>query len=202
MKFLLAAALLTSSFCYAQSNWSFELATGSAFDFHTNLKIERSNEPSLDFNAHYETRGFKSPLYYSWRVGRWSEGKAWEVEFVHHKIFITNPPANVQSFSVSHGYNLLTTNFAVQKFFIIRAGGGVVIAHPESTIGGVHLEEYHLTGPCGQIAISKRFYFSRSVFVNLEGKFTAARAKVPVANGNATTPNVALHGLFGIGVTI
>lgn len=58
---------------------------------------------------------------------------------------------------------------------------------------------YEFTGPCGQVAVGKRWYFSQQFFGTLEGKVTAAYAHVSVANGHANAPNVAIHGLFGIG---
>ena len=43
------------------------------------------------------------------------------------------------------------------------------------------------------------FYLWRHVFATLEGKLTASFARVPIADGSADVPSLALHGLFGIG---
>jgi hypothetical protein len=42
-------------------------------------------------------------------------------------------------------------------------------------------------------------YLWRGVFVTLEGKLTASFARVPIDAGSADVPNIALHGLFGLG---
>jgi hypothetical protein len=45
----------------------------------------------------------------------------------------------------------------------------------------------------------KRFYPVKKVFLTLEGKVTASYAITPVQGGSAETPNIAFHGLLGIG---
>jgi hypothetical protein len=42
----------------------------------------------------------------------------WAIEYLHHKLYLSNPPAEVQSFAISHGYNL----FAVNRGFRLRSG--------------------------------------------------------------------------------
>ncbi len=48
-----------------------------------------------------------------WRCEIWS-GTAFDVptqlsiELLHHRLFLRNPPSEVQSFSISHGFNPLT----------------------------------------------------------------------------------------------
>lgn len=182
------------------TSWTVEGFFGVAHSFSSEVHIETSTN-DLRFSADYDSKSFDGPLYYALRAGRWADSRGWEVEFVHLKIFVTNPPAEVQRFSISHGYNLLMLNRGWRlDDFVLRAGGGVVVAHPETVIGGITSEQgYKWTGPCGQIALGRRLYFSRNVFASVEGKFTIARAKVSIGNGTASVPNVSLHGLFGLG---
>ena len=83
----------------------------------------------------------------------------------------------------------------------MRAGAGAVVAFPISNIEGVITDGgYRLAGLAAQGSISKRFYIFNHMFLSMEGKITVARAKVTLKGGaKATAPNVALHGLGGIG---
>jgi len=42
---------------------------------------------------------------------------------------------------------------------------------------------------------------TRWLFASVEGKLTASWIRVPIADGRATVPNVAVHVLAGIGAT-
>ena len=134
--------------------------------------------------------------------------RAWELELVHLKIELTNPSSEVQHFEVSHGYNLFTVNRSwKQRKFIFRLGGGIVISHPESTVRGKSLswdkgilnKGYYVSGATVQVDVGRRFYFGENLFVTIDGKLTGSYARVPVENGHADVPNVAIHGLFGVG---
>ena len=54
-------------------------------------------------------------------------------------------------------------------------------------------------GPAAQLAFSERIPFQRRMFLDLETKLTGAWARVPIACGTADVPNLAAHGLIGIG---
>lgn len=195
--------------CYA--GWTIEAATGGIYNFPIPLLISQDGYPDITTTARYETRPFHLPPYYLLRVGRWKKLRAWELEFIHHKLYLTNNPPEVKKFTITNGYNLLTLNFAyLLKQIILRAGIGVVIAHPESTIRGLKFNErggtlndggYYVAGPTAMFSLGKRFYFGR-FFFHLEGKCTASYADVKIAQGRAHAPNIALHGLAGIGVDL
>ncbi|MCI0618530.1 hypothetical protein L0244_36590 [bacterium] len=196
------AILFTSTVAYSQSWWSIEpLRTGSAKSFSTKLEIEQTAFPKFEFDADYETRPWEDAPYYGWRISRQSEKHAWELEFLHHKIYLTNNPPEIQHFEVSHGYNMLFLNHAwIFGPNYIRAGAGPVISHTESEIRGLGFaSNYEISGFVGQGAFGRRFYLSRIFYFTLEGKFTLATASVSIAQGKAHAPNVAIHGLAGIG---
>ncbi len=196
-----ALFLAQTSILYSQSKWSVELGTGSAYSFSTSLKIQQDNQPEIRIDAEYETRPWDDAPYYSWRISRWKGAAAWELEFVHMKLYLTNNPPDVQHFEVTHGYNLLYFNRAWKvKSFDIRAGDGIVIGHAESTVRNLTLNaSSDVSGVSGQLAANRRIYFSKRFFVNPEGKLTFSSATVPVANGDADVPNIALQGLVSIG---
>ncbi|NNG00966.1 MAG: hypothetical protein HKM93_16375 [Desulfobacteraceae bacterium] len=200
-----SALLLAPSPCSAE--WVFQVATGSAYSFPTPLNIEQAGEDDIDITAEYETRAWSTMApYYDFKIGKWNGNHAWEFESLHHKLFLSNKPDEVDKFAISHGYNLNTVNYAVKwKKFIYRVGLGIVMTHPESRIRGERKEDdggfsgFYLSGVTSQVAVEKRFDFTDHWFFSIEAKLTGSYATVPVADGNATVPNAALHGLFGIG---
>ncbi len=205
---LAALALAAPLQAGAQDGWTIELAGGFALNAPTRLIIHQAGQPDIRIAAHYASRSFATPIYYALRVGHWVRGRAWEVEFVHHKIYLSNPPADVQQFDVSHGFNLVTVNRALPLGRAVwRPGVGIVLAHPESmvrgrpfdTSGGLLGWGYYVAGPAAQLAIARRFDVAERLFVSAEGKVTAAYARVPVNDGSARLTNLALHGLIGVG---
>ena len=203
------ATLLAAAPLPAQVSWSAQLATGSAYSAPMTLAVRQAGAPELRVRARYSTRPFRDAPYYAYRFARWASrgdgarAQAWELELVHHKIYLENPPAEVQHFEVSHGYNLVTVNRAARHAARTwRAGAGAVVSHGESTVRGRTLQpvHYHLAGPALQLAADHRTTLGARLYLSLEGKLTAALARVPIAGGLATAPNVAVHGLVGIGV--
>lgn len=193
----------------AEPRWSLELFGGAAFNFETSLDVEQEGEPDLEIDADFATRAFEDPPYYGVRLGRWTGDRAWELELVHHKLFLEDRPPEVQRFEISHGFNLVFANRAWQgeRGNLWRAGLGVVAAHPETTIRGRAVSPqagdlgggYDLAGPALQAAVGRRLRVSERLFVPIEGKLTAAWARVPIAGGRAEVPNVALHAAVGFG---
>jgi hypothetical protein len=189
--------------------WGLELSTGSAYSFRTRLSLRQSGFEEVRLRGRYETRPFEDAPYYSVRLSWWRGGGGWEVELLHHKVYLANPPAEVQSFQVSHGYNLLTLAHAwPRRSWVLRAGGGIVIAHPESRVrgasgpvtGGLLDTGYFLTGPAFEVGVGRRWHLGRWAFLATEGSLTLARARVPIAVGDATVPNAALHARVGLGL--
>lgn len=191
-----------------RGTWVFQAATGSAYQFRSRLIVQQDGEDDLDFSARYQTRPFTSGApYYSLRLGYWKGGRAWEFETHHHLVTLVDDPTGViDNFQMTHGYNLNTLNRAwLAGGLIWRVGAGVVITHPESTVRGKTFSGdgiaggFYLSGVCGQLSLEKRLALGGGVFLYLEGKFTAAWAQVPIADGDATVPNYALHALTGLG---
>ncbi len=195
----------------AQDRWSAEVFAGTAWSLPTPLLIRQQGEPDLRLRARYATRPWSGAPYYAYRFGRWSDATAWEAELVHHKLYLENPPPEVQHFEISHGYNLVTANRATTTDggTIVRLGVGVVVAHPEgrirnrpvgpvrSLLGG----GYHISGWTAQLSVGRRVPLSQGLFVAPEAKVTASYARVPLQEGWAVVPNVAVHALAGLGYT-
>jgi len=188
--------------------WEVGIAGGATYNLQTPLHIHQNGFEDIDLDAEYRTEPFIPPVYYDIRVSSWSKNKGWELKFTHHKIILNNLPPEVQRFSITDGFNLLTLNrLWLSNGLTWSLGGGIVITHPESTIRhkpfpenrGILNEGYYVSGPTLEAAVGKRYYFADRWFVLGEGRVTASYVQVPVVDGHANVTNAALHVLLGVG---
>lgn len=188
--------------------WTLEAALGGAYSVRTPLMIDQDGAPELRFTARWRTRAFDPPLYHAWRVARERGDRAWAVELVHHKLHLDDPPPEIERYEITHGFNLLTINrLALPGPWLAGAGLGVVIARPESRVRGRELNGdrglfglgYDLAGPVVALTGGARRRLGASWFAGVEAKLTAAYARVPVAGGWSSAPNVAAHALVTLG---
>jgi hypothetical protein len=142
------------------------------------------------------------------RFSRWQNHQAWEIELIHHKLYLENTTPEVQKFNISHGFNMLMLNRGFDRGkFRYRAGAGLVLTHPESKIRGKEFGNttddwdmgYYLSGPVVNLAISKPIRLSNRFFIDAEAKTTFAYGSVQVAEGRADVYNLAFHLLLGVG---
>jgi len=187
----------------AEPGWRVEAAFGAAHSFDSTLSLEQSGFPALEVEAGWDTRNFESPLYYGLRVARQDTRGAWAVRFVHLKIYLATPSLEVERFSVSHGYNLATLERSFPlRGFDVWAGLGLVIAHPESKVRGRTNPEtgsgYTVTGPTGSLALGRRVPLGDRFALVPEVRFSLSRARVPIADGEASVPNASVHFLLGL----
>ncbi len=190
----------------ARAEWRFAAATGFAKSLPTRLTIEQDGFPDLRLTARYDNRPFATPLHWMLRLSHGEEA-AWELQHIHHKLFLRNRPPEVARFDISHGYNIFTVaRSRLHGAWTWRAGAGVVIAHPESTVRGRRfgpkegifgLDQY-LAGPAVIGGIGYGLRGGSRLGLAAEAQLTAAWARVPIEEGHATAPNVALHVLVGI----
>ena len=195
----------------AQSLWTFEFQGGGAYNVPMPLSIRQQGYPDINLTAHYHTEALTLPVYMEVRLGRWQKDRSWEIEFIHHKLYLENTTHEVQKFNLSHGFNMIFLNRGFdQKTFRYHAGIGIVITHPESTIRGKEFGDsentwdlgYYLSGPVMNLAISKPIWLSNRFFINAEAKTTFAYASVKVAQGNADVFNLTFHLILGVGVNL
>jgi hypothetical protein len=177
----------------------------------TTLTIDQSGEERMSFRAHWATRPYHDGPYFAARFGLWSRRSGWELQFLHHKIYLTNLPPEIDQFEVSHGWNLITIQRASRgRVLDWRAGAGPVIAHAEGTVrgrdvdggGGFFSHGYYLSGAGALVGTGKSLAISRRFFATAEGQVTLSWARIPIRTGHARTANVAFHLLFGLGFGI
>lgn len=190
------------------SAWGAQVFLGVPFNFPAPVRIHQDGQPDLRIHGRFATHPFESPWYYGVGLFRRRGGDEWSLEFIHHKVHLQNPPPEVQAFSISHGYNFLLLGFAkeVTTGVWARVGGGVVIAHPESTVrgralpqsGGAFGSGYHLAGPALGAGIEGRAPVGNRARIALGARLVGGYARVPVSGGWASVPNLALHATAGL----
>ncbi|HEY6358217.1 MAG TPA: hypothetical protein VIX35_08225 [Vicinamibacterales bacterium] len=187
-----------------------ELMGGTAYNAPTPLTIQQTGFPDIHMTAHYATKPF-GPFapYYSWRIDFWDKHGAWEVQQVHHRLFLTNTTPEVQLFEIHFGYNYFLAGRAWRTHgFVVHTSGGLVVPNPESIIRGMSLNApgpnaldvgYRIGGVGAALAASRYVALGTHLYLLADGGLIVGRATVPVANGSASVPNVGLHGHLGVG---
>jgi hypothetical protein len=203
--------LFLANAAFASAAWArgaVEVRLGGAWNVPLPLVVRQANEPEIVLAARWSSRSFRFPLYYAARVLSWEGADAWALDLTHHKIHLANPPPEIQEFAISHGYNLITVQRVRGGEGVSKGvGAGLVLAHPENEVRGRRLDErrgmlesgYYLAGPTlGVLAITPP-PVRRGLYASAELRLTLSWARVPIARGNATVPNVALHVTLGVG---
>ena len=183
---------------------------GSSVSLPTPLTITQAGEPDLHFTAHWATRPFLDTWYYGGRIGVWSGNRGWLFDFTHHKVYLTNGPAEVQRFRITNGMNLFTVSRGFRRGRLSYAiGAGPVITFPINRVRDRRLTGdrgfwggYFLSGANLMASATRQFPLAEGVFFSLDGRVSATYVRVPVAGGHASVPNVALHLHAGLGYRI
>jgi hypothetical protein len=129
-----AAMLAVLATPTAAAELALEGFLGSARSFDSSLTLRESGLDPVRMDARWSTRPFQGSPYYAWRISLWSGRAAWQLQLVHHKLYLENPTPPVESFEVTHGYNLLTLGRAwAVSGWRLRVGAGAVVAHAESS---------------------------------------------------------------------
>ncbi len=188
-----------------------EVMGGSALNLPSSLTVRQRGFPDIRVSgANYETRPFGNYPYYAWRVGLWDGNAAWELEHIHHRLFLTNPPPEIELFAIHFGYNYFLLGRAWKRnAFIYRAAVGPIVTNPENIVRGRKFRTgpgvldtgNYFSGIGTRAGVARNLQLTRHVFLVGEAAFSAGFAwRVPVADGSANVPNFALHGHLGIGV--
>lgn len=213
---LVCGLCITDTQATPKNGWELAFYLGTSFSKDETLTIKQEGFPDIRFEAEFETKPFDSPPYYGIRLGRWSNGHAWEVEHIHQKIYVDDLPPDVQHFEITDGYNLFLFNSAWQLNrydLITRLGVGPVIAHPQITVRGISNHQsgggaipmiwdsdsgYQWAGAAAQVSLEKEFSISQHWLLSLEGKLSHANADIDIEGGSVTVPNTAIHLVAGI----
>jgi hypothetical protein len=186
---------------------------GSAVNLPSPLTVRQRGFPDIHVgSARYDTRPFGPSFpYYAWRVTWWRANQGWEVEHIHHRVFLTNPPPEIQFFAIHFGYNyLLAGRVWKRDRFVYRVAAGPIVTNPESTVRGRRFRTEpglfdngnYFSGVGTRAAVARTIPLANHLFLVGEGAFSAGFAwHVKIADGSANVPNFALHGHVGLGVS-
>ena len=198
----------------AQGRVVFEGSLGTALNAPTPLVVNQDGFDQIRLTADYSTRPFHQSPYYQAQLGLWYDDKntkAFVFGFLHHKIYLDNPPPEIQTFEITYGYNTLYVGHAWRKNkWVLSTGAGPLIANPLTEVRGQSQDRrrgflslgWYIAGATLYGALQRRFPVGSNMFFGTEAKLTGSMAWITVANGNARVPNVALHLLvsFGFGI--
>ena len=190
-------------------SWTLDIKSGIPVHIPAGLTIHQNNYPEIRLkSARFNSEPFRSPYFWSARLGYQHGSVIWELEEIHLKLFLKNKPEEVQQFSISHGYNLLFINrsFELNDLILIHAGMGIALTHPETTIrsekfnenNGIFNMGYYLSGAAIQLSLEKRIRINRHFFFCPEIKVMQSRSSIPVANGRANFWNANVQFLTGL----
>lgn len=201
---LSCALIFSQAVADEEPAWSLEVLIGDAINFDSRTRIQYAQNNPVVLDGDYETRGLESPLHYTVRIARWDQDRAWELQLLHHKLYLRNRPPQVDALSVSHGFNIVALNraFAANRWRF-RIGLGPVIAHPEARLGGVSYDgPYELAGVAGLGGIGTTLALTPNF--SILGEITATLGYIevhPHGNQDLTLDirNPAIHAQFGIG---
>jgi hypothetical protein len=201
---LMLVCVLEPAHAAADATWSVELLLGDAYNADSSTRIEQGALGRQAISGDYETRGLEGPFHYAWRISRWQESGAWELQLLHHKLFLKNRPEGVDSLSVSHGFNIVSINRAFESGgWRLRAGVGPVITHAEANIAGTGYDgPYELAGAAVLVGagrtlkLGSHFYLMGEVSASL-GWIDAHPSGEPDLQISIRNP--ALHAQLGVG---
>jgi hypothetical protein len=186
-----------------------EAFIGTAFSAPSNLTIRQAGEPDLDFTAHWATRPTAPSIYYAVRLSCWWGRWAGTIGYIHHKVYLTNNPPEVQDFRVTFGYNLVGVGAGYRAGnWNLMGSVGPVVSNPASEVrglkfahqGGIFGTGNHVDGINVTLGVNRRLRVLGWAFFSAEARVSAAWSHTTVANGNADVPNYALHVLLGVGL--
>lgn len=116
----------------------------------------------------------------------------------------------VERFSISHGENFVLANLVARRPLgasargvrvgvALRAGVGLTVPHPESTVAGESVDQYELGSFAWQLAGGVEVRVTRGLHGLVEYKFTRVRESVTIARGVARTTLTTHHVAIGLG---
>ena len=209
MRRLLALALLGLALGPSRASAQIELQgfLGSSVSSPSPLSISQHGRPDIDFTAHWATRPWLDTWYYAGRIGVWKGNRGWLFDFVHHKIYLSNNPPEVEKFRITNGMNMFVLSRGFRRGKLTYAvGAGPVITFPINRVRDQKLESgrgflggYFLSGGTIMGSVTRRFPLAAGFFLSLDSRVSTTYVRVPVADGHASVPNFALHLHAGLG---
>jgi hypothetical protein len=183
-----------------------QLFGGTAASLPLPVTISQAGEPDIRFTARWDTKPTHPTFYYAWRIGLWRNDRGWRLDHTHHKIYLVNPPPEVDAFRITNGFNIVTLSRAFRsRHLTYSIGAGPVITYPISTVRGKKFDHdngwdgYHLSGASTVAMATREFPLTGGLVLSLDARASVSYVRVPVVDGHARVPNAALHAHAGLG---
>ena len=190
----------------AQGRLEAQLFFGSSVSAPSPITITQAGQPDLHFTAHWSTRPAEPTWYYAWRIGYWRGNRGWRFDHTHHKIYLDNPPPEIQTFRITNGFNIFSLSRAFRRDNLTWSiGAGPVVTFPISTVRDKKFEHdngvdgYHLSGGSIIAMATREFPLADRLVLSLDARVSASYVRVPIAEGQARVPNGAVHLHAGLG---
>lgn len=215
------------------AEWLVGAIAGASHTADTWLRIRQPAERTdVTFSAMpYDSASLEAPIYYGYRVGLFPRSKSFGVEgeMIHLKVIAdSSRPLRadgtidgqrvdglrsmnnvLDSFSITHGVNLLLLNAVVRwpdpsrgaasRWMLIgRAGIGGSVTHPESRVRDVRLERYEWGARSVQGSAGVSVRIGGALYLSGEYKITRTVQDVAVVDGSARTPLRTHHLAVGL----
>lgn len=205
---ILTLALLLLFATEAGADWLLGAFGGQS---HTNANDLRVLGPATTLTigpVTYRGEGFKSPIYYGYRVG-WApadRGLGVEGEWVHAKARSTTGSEILPRFDQSHGLNFVLFSATYRRpvgdgrvALIARGGGGFTTPHVEGTLLGTHTESYQYGGLAWHGGGGVEIRLAGGLTGLLDARITSTAEELDVAGATVEGTFVTSHVAFGIG---
>lgn len=191
----------------AAAQFEMQAFAGSSVSLPSPLSISQAGQSDIRFTAHWATRPFLDTPYYAGRIALWRRDRGWLLDFTHHKIYLTNSPAEVQFFRITNGVNILTLSRGFRRGdFSYAFGAGPVVTFPVTRVRGREngggrgfWGGYFLSGASVMASATRRIPLDGAFFLSLDSRASISYMRIPVGGGHATVPNFALHFHVGAG---
>ena len=205
-----AAVLVVSVLAVAMpagAQWRGEVWLGTAWSLPSGLTLAQANQPAISSDGSWSTQPYAPAWVYAVRVSRWSGDAAWAFEFMHHKMYLDNPPPGVAYLRLTNGVGfVLAERIWRSHGWEYGVGAGPVLGVPISRVRdlvynnahGFFHSQYELMGPGVQLNLGRRLRLLPFTYGMLAVKATAAHLHVHISDGHGTTSNLALHIQYGL----
>jgi hypothetical protein len=194
---------------HAEAQWRIDAWLGDAWSAPTNVTFVQAGEPDISATGHWSTQPFAPTWYYGGRISSWKGNSGWGFEYLHHKIYMDNPPPQVEFFRVTNGVNLFLPERLWRRHgWEFNVGAGPVMVVPVSKVRGLEYDNangifdsrYEFGGGAIAAGISRRLRLLPFTFGEVAIQGSAAYVRGRIVNGHATTMNYALHIQYGLSV--
>jgi hypothetical protein len=191
----------------AAAQWRVESWLGTAWNAPTRVSFAQINEPEIHATADWSTRPFKPTWYYAGRIALWSGTSGWAFTYMHHKMYMDNPPTAVAYFRITNGVNFgLAERLWRRGGWEYGVGAGPIFAVPVSSVRGevynnahgIFHSRYELAGAAIGLNLARRLRLLPFTYGSLSLRATAGFLHLHISNGHATTDNLALHLQYGL----